>query len=81
MYRPADWGNPYKPELQKDGRWSNAGFSENFDCYEAGADAMLEALRGNGTSITANDPIYMCGIDETDTYPYPGKMVFIPDEV
>lgn len=57
MWRPENWGNPYAPADYPSGVVS---------AYEAGADAMLEALRRGGTAER------QLGRD--------GWLVFIPDE-
>ena len=69
-WRPEGWRNPY-PDI-------NAGFPTNdfiyseydlFDAHEAGADAIVAALRTKGTHY-----------DEHDHFLYPGTWVFIPDK-
>ena len=74
MYRPKDWKNPYKPELLENGLWSNSGFSECYDCFEAGADAMLEKLKDSGTFT------YGYHSPDIDDQEIGGYWVFIPEE-
>lgn len=68
MYRPDRWDNPH---------------IEGYAIYEAGADAMLEALRKNGT----HEPEINLGGKQISTaeghcFPYrpAGTYIFIPDE-
>ena len=62
MWRPKDWKNPYEPigaDLKKMG---------NQIAFEAGADALLEALIGNNQ------------LDHIEVMGKKCKVVFIPDE-
>jgi len=62
-WRPSGWMNPY---LQKDaeGDWVNS------KVFEAGADAMLEALRNN----------QWCPFDNQLCTPLRGKVVIVPND-
>ena len=61
MYRPKGWKNPSKP-------LGNVLNNAMYNSYEAGADAMLEALRADGSDVPE-------GLTNRK-----GKLVFIPDE-
>lgn len=45
MYRPEGWENPYKAENENTEFYGDFGLLRR-DLFEAGADAMLKALRG-----------------------------------
>jgi len=70
MWRPENWENPWRSFEWGDGeiyQWTEAKIHEQ---YEAGADAMLEALRVGTTRINnIGDPPNSKGV-----------IVFIPDE-
>ena len=68
MYRPKNWKNPFKGV-----KWTGDDHLVD-DAYEAGADAILEALKERGKYNTA-------GYGTTD-FPQAreGWFVFIPDE-
>ena len=66
MYRPDDWKDN-KP-------FFHISRSKEY-CYEAGADAILEALKKNGAIMTS-DQMRLLAPDRK--YPY-GYLVFIPD--
>ncbi len=66
-WRPDDWDSPYEPigaDLHKMGREI---------AYEAGADAMLEALNKN--RVTVPDIIYFLTKGKRE-----GHLVLIPDQ-
>ena len=75
MWRPENWDNPHgttkltsqtyiaTPEIE-----SHRSFA-----YEAGATAMLEALRETGVPHEEKDPYMKLN------HPNPGKWVFIPE--
>jgi hypothetical protein len=67
-YRPDGWQNPY-PEV--------IGDSYGVDAYEAGADAILEALIGKGKRVVVSDKIISI---PSFIYKKSGTLVFIPDE-
>ena len=67
-YRPKDWKNPC--DLYMAGMV--VGPNERAEDYEAGADAMLEAL--SKQNVPLPDVIHHYTIGKL------GKMVFIPDE-
>ena len=77
MWRPKDWKNPF-PMVEND-----EGVLE-YATYEAGADAMLEALRGSGVYMVVNENRILLVTPETMVYPIKciteGTLVFIPDE-
>jgi hypothetical protein len=68
MWRPENWSNPYHQEPQ--GNFVADEANPKYCIYEAGADAMLEALRKQGLKI----PREMMSSGE------PHTLVFIPDE-
>jgi hypothetical protein len=77
-YRPKGWKNPY-PSAQ----FHPMGLFYK-DAYEAGADAMLEALRKTGKSYESERDTGLME-DQTVLLVYvrtkpPGVVVFIPDE-
>ena len=46
-WRPEGWGNPYKSEsFPEMNQWKGLTFLNPDEAYEAGADAMLEAILG-----------------------------------
>ena len=66
MFRPKDWKNPNSCE---NGNHLLPGEDKYcFEAFEAGADAMLEGLRKDGSDIPE-------GLTNRK-----GKLVFIPDE-
>ena len=86
MYRPKDWKNPYEPigaDLNKMG---------NEIAFEAGADAMLEALKKCGVYGQYTEGVYEGPwlVDDDGSYfgiedvvsgeNKKGHLVFIPDE-
>ena len=83
-WRPKEgWKNPYKrgryiavqhPDKHIGETFENE--EKEFQIYEAGADAMLEALKAKGTLMT---PEQMKLITPNREYPY-GYLVFIPDD-
>jgi len=79
-WRPEGWENPFTEDKHND-------FESVDDSYEAGADAMLEALKGDGLNvdISAGVRVYIGGkpnlLYRTKGTPTgKGKLVFIPDE-
>lgn len=72
-WRPEEgWNNPHEPVA---GASTTAILIKAFEhtAYEAGADAMLEALKKQGKYLEAGKmPMF--------TYPVSGHLVFIPDE-
>jgi len=85
MWRPENWENPWRSFEWGDGeiyQWTEAKIHEQ---YEAGADAMLEALVESDSSIEVfRNSISLPGF-LTDTVEYlcslgNGKWVFIPNE-
>ena len=83
MYRPKEWKNPF----------ANYGLDMSppdkgdYDAFEAGADAMLKALRGTGIEIISNNSLrdlYMItgvSVKGEGKESIKGRIVFIPDEV
>jgi len=55
MYRSNDWNNPH--------RWINyerpLGSGERYNAFEAGADAMLEALRKGGRCLEDGQLVFI----------------------
>jgi hypothetical protein len=84
MWRPESWDNPYG-NLDTDIFGSpSIGEKIKFEAYEAGADAMLGALREQGVKAktSAEDKLVMA-IDQIMMnlgQNEKGKVVFIPDE-
>ena len=85
-WRPDGWENPY---YQEDGGHLKSGEDKYcYNAYEAGADAMLEVLRGNGlhdafyknknheVSNKSGRPLYI----PVRNVPLIGTVIFIPDE-
>jgi hypothetical protein len=73
-WRPADWKNPAQTRLV-------------YNAYEVGADAMLEALRKDGTPINLiSDDVFQKLNESLDikimncTQNPKGTLVFIPDD-
>ena len=68
-WRPEDWKNPY---FKKDttGSWNEY---PNFDIFEAGADAMLEALKKNSVPYDAFKETAIMSLTK-------GRVVFIHDK-
>ncbi len=64
MYRPIGWKNPYE----------DTGFEEELNIYEAGADAMLEAL-----NKIAREHSY--SIVKSEKTGKRIKFVYLPEEV
>jgi hypothetical protein len=89
MWRPEGFKNPYTPELQPDGYWSNGGFTESLEAFEEGADAMLESLRkrDNALIFDGRYPIKIHlqeiggGASFGTVLHEKGTLVFIPDSV
>jgi len=95
QYRPEGWENPYK--ILSDGSEFHEGlpiYDGSVECdilkykaFEAGADAMLEALKKPLDILARNDDItpehYEKGEEEEIWIEAPcnGTLVFIPDEV
>ena len=86
-WRPPDWDNPYYKILEGNDRCvpSDQGAFE----FEAGAAAMLEGLKKEGTKYNINHQgLYYAKFEDeegaiifTDTaYGVSGTLVFIPDE-
>ena len=77
-WRPRDWKNPY-PESLYYGTLPVGLHS----IFEAGADAMLEVLRKQGTVIRNNSPedkITVAIDGQILALGQPGKVVYIPDD-
>lgn len=73
MWRPEGWENPYiDPSTKPEG-----SFITTFHhIYEAGADAMLEALK-NKSPILTSEQMKLIAPDRKFRY---GWLVFIPDD-
>ena len=70
MYRPEKWECPYKPDGGNDEIYCDIGARDQ-GIFEAGADAMLEAIRKEGIHTEGEAPTLCHG---------KGWVVFIPDE-
>lgn len=66
-WRPAGWKNPYQA------KWPT---QQEYDAFEASADAMLKALKEKGAWMT---PEQMKILAPDRKYPY-GWIVFIPED-
>ena len=71
MYRPDGWECPYKPDNDNDELYCDIGARDQ-SIFEAGADAMLKALRREGNSRG--------GRVENDPQRGTGTWLFIPEE-
>ena len=82
MYRLEGWKNPYSilPEHME----QEYPILPEFTAFEAGADAMLEGLRKEGTKIEDgeiyNSPCQICNTGEDCQAIASGHLVFIPEE-
>ena len=78
MYRPKDWKNPHEPDGWEvsSNQMIDAGEIAR-GAYEAGADAMLEKLRGQGWRIETIRDVEIPIPFPTQTK---GWLVLIPDE-
>ena len=78
MYRPKEWENPYQGGWARDDEGSLYPITQDAesDAFEAGADAMLEALKGKKDS-----EYWKAKWEEICLKPpVNGWLVFIPDE-
>ena len=87
MYRPKDWKNPYEPDgcEVSSNQMIDAGEIEH-NAFEAGADAMLEALKKQGVTdeFYRNEDGEVCNRSGMHLYVLAnptarGTVVFIPD--
>ena len=80
MYRPVGWENPYKdimnPHTNRQGVILKLGDERQERAYEAGADAMLEALRKQPISIMIGGK----KLNLEEGMARKGILVFIPDD-
>lgn len=79
MYRPEGWENPYSSKPIEELSQADYCLYEKDFAFEAGADAMLEGLKGYDNSIYIAEE----GVDGQITLPRPlikGWLVFIPEE-
>jgi len=76
MYRPEGWKNPINPDNLP---WfiGLPGQLEQHSTYEAGADAMLEALRESGISVIGSFTFISIGSEQR--IDGPGMLVIIPE--
>ena len=72
MWRPENWENPF-PLTEVPESFPPGGAVHKNLLYEAGATAMLEALRETGVPHEEKDPYMKLN------HPNPGKWVFIPE--
>ncbi len=77
-WRPKDWKNLYhKKQLSQSPPYQGLEDNPAYNAYESGADAMLKALKKQGSHIyqegevvSINVPMHKCK----------GYLIFIPDE-
>lgn len=86
MWRPKNWDNPYKlsDKAKEKGYALIPGDGWHYG-YEAGADAILEALKKEGKYIDASEYPYGFVLNEIPpiqrlTRMFKGWVVIIPDE-
>ena len=85
MYRPKDWDNPYDKEVAVHNQADHEDYfytgAENV-AFEAGADAMLEALCKNGERVNIDryPSNCICQVPVLVLIPAHGVAVFIPDQ-
>ena len=80
-YRPGGWKNRYKPMADREPHWPIQVRIQALEtAFEAGADAMIEALKAKGLHFEKASPDELARVipflDAVDT----GTLVFIPDE-
>lgn len=83
MYRPKSWKNPTEELIRKGSHsnFSNGELGFLSAEYEAGADAMLAALKEEGWHIGSRDTLGYGRMGEwISSQPPNGTYVFIPDE-
>ncbi len=73
-WRPEEWKNPYR-EYLKEHHVYDAAFECFAQMYEAGADAMLEALRKQAGVVLQAGQVFNYTMDAQS-----GKIVFVPDD-
>ena len=76
MWRPEDWENPNEDICAKCDYCGCLKHHGIIDTFEAGADAMLEILRRDGTYFVSGE----WTDDSTFETEEPGTVVWIPDE-
>ncbi len=83
MWRPKEgWKNPFNPAaITVKNIFGGKPISHN-EAYEAGADAMLEALKGQGEFVDASKAQYGYVFNHISTYPrtFRGWFILIPEE-
>ena len=76
-WRPKGWENPYERPVRSGVMWTAELLTANvIDSYEAGADAILEALKDDGVHFETGE----WTDDATFEVEEPGTVVFIPDK-
>lgn len=70
FWRPRDWQNPYKYERKLSGLKKKLDSWDKADAYEAGADAMLEAVKSQEVTYGYNEDFDCYGLE---------IHIFIPD--
>lgn len=75
-FRPEGWINPYVEYSTPRNK-----FPTRSRAFEAGADAMLEGLKGEGEYITTNGKPYGLVLGKTLHTGDKGWLVFIPEDV
>ena len=79
-YRPDDWHTKIKMNPVIFSRLPSFEASILNRGFEAGADAMLEALRKQGQQVCVADPPYSLDITVNLAPAKQGHIVFIPDD-
>ena len=83
MYRPENWKNPYKKSTTEDfGLGEQAVYGWEYPVYEAGADAMLEGLKREGSHLNGDTIIPAVGEYPEIHCPGGNKgwLIIIPEE-
>ena len=83
MHRPENWENPYSKQWRHPDTPEYSELSMH-EAYEAGANAVLEGLKGQGVYMTAGKNGILHITPESTIYTASlitkGTLVFIPDE-
>ena len=81
MYRPKNWLKTKRDIIAEAPLRAKANEENVVDLYEAGADAMLEALKEEAVECPANkEPFDFCGMTVHNSKSRRGWLVFIPEE-
>ena len=79
-YRPDDWKNPHKEDEPTSQNFKYTTAGREAMIFEAGADAMLEALKKSGEKVDRKTTVTNNWNLETKHQFEKGWYVFIPDE-